>query len=193
MYISLFKYHYVLNCFVFVISTIISTCVKSGGFYQTKQNAKQREGSILITARIMNRHICTVWTFNTALKIVLCLFLIVLFSHFMRKLFYTLIFFSPFTSLIPFKPLHPPLACNWCNKTEKFMLELISSSFWLSKSTGDYFHCHSDCWFSSIRMQAVFLLLKDHLSLWSQLLYRLSSSVTLWVAPLSHLTPGSYS
>lgn len=33
-------------------------------------------------------------------------------------------------------------------------------------------------------MQAVFLLLKDHLSLWSQLLYRLSSSVTL-CSPLS--------
>lgn len=79
MYISLFKYHYVFNCFVFVISTIFPTCVKSGGFYQPKQKAKQREGSILIISRIINSHICTVWTFNTALKIVLCIFLIVIF------------------------------------------------------------------------------------------------------------------
>lgn len=49
-------------------------------------------------------HICTVcdylWTFNTALKILLYTFLAVSLSYFLGKLFYTLSFFSPSTLLI---------------------------------------------------------------------------------------------
>lgn len=96
-------------------------------FTNQSRKPNKEEGSILITARIINRHICTVWTFNTALAIVLCIFLIVSLSYFMRKLFYTLFFFSPFISLIHLNLsiLHSRVIHA---TKQNFILELISSS-----------------------------------------------------------------